>query len=85
MVQVVLRESPSTIRAVRNDGVISAKHIWRLIMGSTADDYRANAMRCERMAQQEGDALLTRQYLEMARQWRAMAGQTAETEKAGVP
>ena len=54
-------------------------------MGSTADDYRANAMRCERMAQQEGDAQLRKQYLEMARQWHAMAEQTTETEKAGVP
>jgi len=54
-------------------------------MGSTADDYRANAMRCERMAQQEGDALLKKQYLGMARQWYAMAEKTTETEKAGVP
>jgi hypothetical protein len=54
-------------------------------MGSTADDYRANAMRCERMAQQEGEELLRKQYLEMACHWRAMAEQTTETEKAGVP
>ena len=54
-------------------------------MGSTADDYRANAVRCERMAQQEGDELLRKQYLEMARQWCVMAEKTIETEKAGVP
>jgi hypothetical protein len=37
------------------------------------------------MAQEEEDAVLRRQYLEMARQWCAMAEQTHEIEKAGVP
>jgi len=47
--------------------------IAEAVMSTSAGDYRANAARCEQMAEQEREAVLSRQYREIARQWQSMA------------
>jgi len=44
-------------------------------MTSKAEEYRAKAAQCEKMAERHKDTQFREQYLELARQWRAMAEQ----------
>ena len=47
-----------------------------------ADEYRARAADCERRAAQARDAVVRKDYAEMARQWREMAAQIDKRQAA---
>jgi len=47
-----------------------------------ADEYRARAADCERRAHQARDAIVRKDYAEMAQQWREMAAQVDKLETA---
>jgi len=52
----------------------------QLLMRLSAEEYRARAAQCERMAERNRDPTLKAQYLELARQWRDLAQQVEKDE-----
>jgi len=54
-------------------------------MRLSAEDYRARAAQCERMAERNRDPTLKAQYLELASQWRDLAQQVEKDEGINPP
>jgi hypothetical protein len=53
-------------------------------MPLSAEDYRARAAQCERMAERHRDQTFKAQYVELARQWRDLAERAENDERSSL-
>ena len=52
------------------------------LISLSAEDYRARAAQCERMAERQRNPTLKAHYLELARQWRGLAEHAENDERS---
>jgi hypothetical protein len=54
-------------------GIVSSDTFWRWVMPSKAEEYRAKAEECERLAESVREQTVKQHYFDLARQWRELA------------